>query len=373
MVATTARKPKLTSQLTGPLKVAVVGVGYLGKIHAKIYHDMPDVELVAVVDSDVKTAEAIARQYGCGALHSAAQLAGRVDAASVAVPTSVHLPVAEALLKNGIHIMLEKPVAPTVEESRAIVKLAAEQRAILQIGHLERFNAGVMKLAELADNPRFIEVHRLGAFVERGTDVDVVADLMIHDIDIVLSLVRAELKSVSATGTRVVTEHVDIANARLEFDNGAVANVTASRVSRNRFRRIRVFSGDGYLGLNFTDQQLDYTYPEKVGDGRFPKLVEQRVEVEPQLPLNAELAHFVECVRHKRKPLVTGEDGLLAVQVAQQVRRKIAESIQNAEVHQLHQPHKTLKQTSRNKPTKPAKPAKQAKQASRTKRRNKLS
>ena len=370
MVATTARKTKLTSHLTGPLKVAVVGVGYLGKIHAKIYHGMPDVELVAVVDSDAKTAEAIARQYGCGALHSAAQLAGRVDAASVVVPTSVHLPVAEALLKNGIHIMLEKPVAPTVEESRAIVKQAADQRVILQIGHLERFNAGVMKLAELADNPRFIEVHRLGAFVERGTDVDVVADLMIHDIDIVLSLVRAELKSVSATGTRVVTEHVDIANARLEFDNGAVANVTASRVSRNRFRRIRVFSGDGYLGLNFTDQQLDYTYPEKAGDGRFPKLVEQRVEVEPQLPLNAELAHFVECVRHKRKPLVTGEDGLLAVQVAQQVRRKIAESIQNAEVNQPHQPHKTPKQTSRNKTPKPTKPAKQANQ---TKRRNKLS
>lgn len=310
------------------LKVAVVGVGYLGKIHAKIYHDMPDVELVAVVDSDAKTAEAIARQHGCCALRSAAQLAGRVDAASIAVSTSVHLPVAKALLQNGIHILLEKPVAPTVEESQAIVKLAADNRAILQIGHLERFNAGVMKLAELADDPRFIEVHRLGAFVERGTDVDVVADLMIHDIDIVLSLVRAELKDVRATGARVVTEHVDIANARLEFDNGAVANVTASRVSRSRFRRIRVFCRDGYLGLNFTDQQLDYVFPEKAGNGgRFPQLVEQRVEVEPQLPLNAELAHFVECVRHKRKPLVAGEDGLLAVQVAQQVRRKIAESM----------------------------------------------
>ncbi len=306
----------------------MVGVGYLGKIHAKIYHDLPGVELVAVVDSDAKTATAVARQHGCSALHSVEELVGRVDAASIAVPTSIHLPVATPLLQNGIHVLLEKPVAPTVEESRAIVELAAKRGAILQIGHLERFNAGVMKLAELADDPRFIEVHRLGAFVERGTDVDVVADLMIHDIDIVLSLVRAELKQVRATGARVVTEHVDIANARLEFDNGAVANVTASRVSRNRFRRIRVFSRDGYLGLNFTDQQLDYVFPEASGgDCRFPRLVEQRVEVVPQLPLNAELAHFVECVRHKRKPLVAGEDGLLAVRVAQKVRRKIAESM----------------------------------------------
>ena len=317
-----------------PLKVAVVGVGYLGKIHARIYHDMPDVELVAVVDSDPETAAAVARQHGCAALSSTAELAGRVDAASIVVPTSAHRLVAEALLVNGIHVMLEKPVAPSVEESRVIVELAAANRAILQIGHLERFNAGVMKLAELADQPRFIEVHRLGAFVERGTDVDVVADLMIHDIDIVLSLVRAELKEVRATGARVLTAHVDIANARLEFDNGAVANVTASRVSRDRFRRIRVFSRDGYLGLNFTDQQLDYVFPEKLDpggipgeNGRFPRLVERRVEVEPQLPLNAELAHFVECVRHKRRPLVAGEDGLLAVQVAQQVRRKITESM----------------------------------------------
>ncbi len=318
------RKPNLTH----PLKVAVVGVGYLGKIHAKIYHNLPGTELVAVVDTDAKNVRAVARQYGCSALDRVEQLVGRVDAASIAVPTTAHLPVAEQLLRNGIHVLLEKPVAPTVEESRTIVKLAADNRVILQIGHLERFNAGVMKLAELADDPRFIEVHRLGAFVARGTDVDVVADLMIHDIDIVLSLVRAELKDVRATGARVVTEHVDIANARLEFDNGAVANVTASRVSRNRFRRIRVFSKDRYLGLNFTDQQLDSVFPEAATDGeRFPRLIEQRVEVEPQLPLNAELAHFVECVRHNRRPLVAGEDGLRAMQVAQQVRRKIAESM----------------------------------------------
>ncbi len=317
--------------MNAPLRVAVVGVGYLGRIHAEIYRDMPAVDLVAVVDSDPQRARQIAEQHGCDALHSAEQLVGRVDAASIVVPTSLHLPVAKVLLENGIHAMLEKPVAPTVEESEAIVDLAARHLLILQIGHLERFNAGVMKLAQLAKDPRFIEVHRLGAFVERAADVDVVADLMIHDIDIVLSLVPAALESVRATGARVVTEHVDIANARLEFANGAVANVTASRVSRNRFRRIRVFSQDAYLGLNFADQQLDHIYPGVAEDGcRFPPLIERRVAVEPQLPLNAELAHFVECVRHNRRPLVAGEDGLIAVQVAQLVRRKITESLETA-------------------------------------------
>ena len=318
----------MLKQVANPLRVAVVGVGYLGKIHAAIYHGMADVDLVAVVDIDRRVVERAAAEYGCAAFESASELIGKVEAVSIAVPTSAHLAVAEVLLSNGIHALLEKPVAPSVEESRVIVDLAAANGLILQIGHLERFNAGVMKLAELADDPRFIEVHRLGAFVERATDVDVVTDLMIHDIDIALSLVPAGLKSVAAAGARVITEHIDIANARLEFDNGAVANVTASRVSRNRFRRIRVFSRDGYLGLNFTDQQLDHVFPEaNKSGGAFPKLVERRLEVEPQLPLNAELAHFVDCVRHRRKPLVSGEDGLLAVQVAQQVRRKITESL----------------------------------------------
>jgi len=309
------------------LKVAVVGVGDFGAIHAKIYAAMPEVELVAVVDTDAARAAAVAARHNCEALDSAGQLAGRVEAASIVVPTSLHLPVARVLLENGIHAMLEKPVAPSIEESRAIVDLAAANGRILQIGHLERFNAGVMKLAELAQAPRFIEVHRLGVFVERATDVDVVADLMIHDIDIVLSLVPAALAEVRAAGARVITEHVDIANARLEFANGAIANVTASRVSRGPFRRIRVFSQDAYLALNFADQRLERISPGvAAADARFPPLLAEQVKVDAQLPLNAELAHFADCVRHRRRPLVSGEDGLLAVQVAQEVRRKIAES-----------------------------------------------
>lgn len=316
-----------------PLKVAVIGVGSLGAVHADIYGRMPGVELVAVADTVRARAESVARAHGCIALNSAQELIAErsqnpVDAVSIVVPTTAHRQVAEVVLGAGIHALLEKPVAETVADARAIVALAAKQKVVLQVGHLERFNAGVLKLAELADNPRFIEVHRLGAFVERATDVDVVADLMIHDIDIVLSLVQAELKHVFAAGARVITDHIDIANARLEFGNGAVANVTASRVSRGRFRRIRVFAACGYLGLNFADQQLDHVFPAAAGDGeKFPKLVERRVAVEPQLPLNAELAHFVDCARNGRRPLVAGEDGLIAVQVAQQVRQKIADSI----------------------------------------------
>jgi predicted dehydrogenase len=289
---------------------------------------MISVDLVAVMDIDEDAATTVANQCQCEALTSLDGLESRIDAVSIVVPTSKHLEVSRHFLNAGIHTMLEKPVAPGVRESREIVDLAKSNGTILQIGHLERFNAGVIKLAELATNPHFIEVHRLGEFVERATDVDVVTDLMIHDIDIVLSLVPSRLASVAATGTRVITDHVDIANARLEFENGAVANVTASRVSRNQFRRIRVFSEYSYLGLNFSDQQLEEVKPGKVQSGnRFPDLVHRDIDVTPQLPLNAELDHFVNCINSNSRPLVAGEDGLVAVEVAEMVRQKISDSI----------------------------------------------
>lgn len=310
------------------IKVAVIGVGYLGKIHAKIYQGMPNVDLVAVVDTSSSAVNAVCEQFGCQGFTNVEDLPRDIDAVSIVVPTSLHLPVSEFFLRRKIHTMLEKPIAPSVVESQKIVDMAEESGAILQIGHLERFNAGVMKLAELAANPRFIEIHRLGTFVERATDVDVVTDLMIHDIDIVLSLVDSPIRHISATGTSVVTDHVDIANARLEFDSGAVANVTASRVSRSQFRRIRVFSKQHYLGLNFADQQLEEVLPGEVKPGgRFPELINRKIHVEPQLPLDAELDHFIQCVENNTTPLVTGQHGLVAVQVAEMVRQKIASSM----------------------------------------------
>lgn len=310
-----------------PLRVAVVGVGYLGRIHAKIYHQMAAVELVAVVDRDPETAAQVAQMYPCEALTTHAQLPARVDAVSIAVPTSMHLPVARPFLQAGVHTLLEKPIAATTAESAALVAAAKASASILQIGHLERFNAGVMKLAELAITPRFIEVHRLGEFVARATDVDVVTDLMIHDIDIVLALAQAPLTTICATGLPVITQHVDIANARLEFADGMVANVTASRVSRGQFRRIRVFSAERYLGLNFQNQQLEEVRRSaKKADHGFPELAHRQIKVTPQPPLDAELAHFIACIRTNTQPLVDGEAGLIAVQTAERVREKIAQA-----------------------------------------------
>ncbi|MEC8871098.1 MAG: Gfo/Idh/MocA family oxidoreductase, partial [Pseudomonadota bacterium] len=225
-------------------------------------------------------------------------------------------------------VLLEKPVAHTLDDARLIVNEAEQSGAILQIGHLERFNAGVVRLHKELDRPRFIEVHRLSEFVERATDVDVVTDLMIHDIDIVLSLVRSELKYVSAVGASIVTNHVDIANARLEFEDGAIANVTASRVSAKRFRRIRVFADACYLALNFEDQQIEISRPGKrPPDGRFAPIINSSIQVEPTPPLDSELAHFVDCVRKGKQPLVTGSDGLQALKVAYDVREKIEKSL----------------------------------------------
>jgi predicted dehydrogenase len=306
------------------LRVGVVGVGYLGRFHARIFAVMPDVELVGIADVDPAAAAAAAGEHGCRCFAEAGELIGQVDAVSVVVPTSAHREVALPFLHAGVHMMLEKPVAASVAEAEEIVAAAEEAGVVLQVGHLERFNAGIMRLAEDVRNPRFIEAHRLGTFVERATDVDVVTDLMIHDIDIVLSLVKSEIVRIDATGLPVLTEHVDIANARIEFGNGAVANVTASRVSNKKFRRIRVFAQDSYHALNFIDQQIDVVKKGEPDPGsRFPRIETQRIEVQPHKPLDAELADFVATVRRGGTPVVTGRDGLAALSVATLVKEKI--------------------------------------------------
>lgn len=310
--------------MTAPLRLGVVGVGYLGSIHAKIYAGMPNVKLVGVADINADRAGEISSAFGCAGFTDPYALIGKVDAISVSVPTSVHGEVAMPYLDAGVHMLLEKPVAPTVREAEAIVAAAEQHGLILLIGHLERFNAGIMKLAESVGDPRFIESHRLGTFVERATDVDVVTDLMIHDIDIVLSLVKSELTYVSAIGTPVVTDRIDIANARLEFANNTVANVTASRVSTKKFRRIRVFGSDSYQALNFIDQQIEVVSRTEPAPGQmFPGLKTERLQIEPRPPLDAELEHFVQTVGSGGKPLVNGKDGIKALRVAEQVQKKI--------------------------------------------------
>lgn len=307
------------------MRVGVVGVGYLGKFHAKIYAQMSDVELVGVVDTDPARAAEIARSHGCSPFTDPKDLLDKVDAVSIVVPTVYHAAVARPFLERGIHMLMEKPITPGVEEAAALVRLAEQKGVVFQVGHIERFNAGIMELARRVDAPRFIEVHRLGTFVDRATDVDVVTDLMIHDIDIVLSLVKSPIRNIAADGVPVITDQVDIANARIEFDNGAVANVTASRVSNKKLRRIRVFGKEHYYGLDYIEQKLEIVraMPDPDG-GKWPKIVTETVAVTPQQPLDTELAHFVRAVRTGERPLVDGRVGLEALRVALLVKEKIA-------------------------------------------------
>lgn len=305
------------------LKVGVIGAGYLGRIHARIYAAMSAVELVGVVDIDEATAREVAGQCHCQAFTDPADLLGKVDAVSVVVPTIHHLEVARPFLEHGVHMLMEKPLAPSVEEAKTIVELAEQAGVTFQVGHLERFNAGVMALAEHCEDPRFIEVHRLGAFAGRATDVDVVTDLMIHDIDIVMSLVKSPLTAIAANGTAVITDHIDIANARMEFENGAVANVTASRVSNKKLRRIRVFGKRRYYGLDYIDQQLEVARITPSDENGWPQISTETLEISPRPPLDTELASFVDAVQTGAAPLVGGRIGLEALRVALLVTEKI--------------------------------------------------
>ena len=306
------------------LRAGVIGVGYLGRFHARIYNDMPGVDLVGIVDTDKATADKIAEEYGTQAHYDPMALLDSVDVVSVVVPTSLHREVAVPYLERGVHMLLEKPVASTLEDAQVIIDTAKQHGAILQVGHLERFNAGIMALADQVNEPRFIEAHRLGPFVDRATDVDVVTDLMIHDIDIVLALVKDKLTYISATGTPVLTDHVDIANARLEFANGAVANVTASRGSTKKFRRIRVFGRNAYRAINFVDQQLEEVRTGDIPEGgSYPEIIYTTHNITPTQPLDAELENFIDTVRSGSQPLVSGEDGLEALRVAMLVTDKI--------------------------------------------------
>ncbi|MCP4288781.1 MAG: Gfo/Idh/MocA family oxidoreductase [Gammaproteobacteria bacterium] len=316
--------------MTKSLRVGVVGVGYLGRFHALIYSRIPEVELVGVVDIDPKAAARVAAEAGCQVFSNGESLLGQVDAVSVVVPTSAHLEEARPLLNAGVHVLLEKPIASTREEGEEIVRLAEKAGVILQIGHLERFNAGVMALAERISRPKFIEAHRISGFVDRATDVDVVSDLMIHDIDIILSLVKSEITAISAVGTPVLTSHVDIANARLEFASGTVANVIASRVSEKTMRRFRVFEENRYESLDFIEQCIDTACPRAKPGEKWPEVVKKRVKVEPIKPLDAEIAAFVESVRSGKSPLVDGRVGQAALEVALRVKSEILARLESS-------------------------------------------
>jgi predicted dehydrogenase len=304
------------------VRAAVVGVGYLGRFHAEKYAADPAADLVAVVDTDAERAAAIAAELGVEALADHRALAGRVDCATVAVPTQYHYPVARDLLEAGIDVLVEKPLTTAVDEGKALVELAARGARVLQVGHLERFNPAMLALEGLVTQPRFIECHRLAPFTERGTDVDVVLDLMIHDLDVILSIVPSTIRSVEAVGVPVVTPSVDIANARLRFANGCIANITASRVSLKRERKLRIFQSDVYLAVDYGERRVRICRREPGDDGQAALVLEER-EVPEADALALEIAAFLRAVREREAPPVSGWDGLRALEVAHVIRESV--------------------------------------------------
>lgn len=304
------------------LKVAVVGVGYLGTFHAEKYAAHPDAELVAVVDADETRAHAVAERLRVGTAADVASLVGRIDCASVAVPTPQHHAVARALLDAGIDVLVEKPITTTVAEAQDLLERAARGGRVLQVGHLERFNPAIQAIVDQIHAPRFVESQRLAPFGERGTDVDVILDLMIHDLDLLLATVGSPLRSVDAVGIPVVTDSVDIANARLRFANGCVANVTASRVSAKRERKLRIFQSDAYFSIDFDERRVRIVRREARASGA-PALHFEEVVVEPGDALAAEIDAFLTAVRRREAPPVTGWDGLRALEVAEVIRESV--------------------------------------------------
>jgi len=309
--------------VTGPrLRAAVVGVGYLGRFHAEKYAAHAGAELVAVVDVDPARARAVAAALGVEAVTDHRALLGRIDCASVAVPTQLHHAVAGDLLEAGVDVLVEKPLTTTVAEGKALVELAVRRERVLQVGHLERFNPAIRALDGVLREPRFIECHRLAPFSERGTDVDVVLDLMIHDLDVILSMMPSALRSVEAVGVPVLTTSVDIANARLRFANGGIANVTASRVSLKRERKLRIFQPDAYLSVDYGERRVLICRREPGPDGQPALSLEER-EVPEADALGSEIDAFLRAVRERETPPVTGWDGLRALEVAHVIRESL--------------------------------------------------
>lgn len=326
-----------------PLKVAVIGVGHLGKEHARVCHALPDVTLTAIVDADTQRGQVLAQQYQTQFYTSYKPLLKQeLDAVSIVTPTITHYAIAREFIKRGVHTFIEKPITHKTADAQALIKLARQHKTVLQVGHIQRFNPAFQAVLSEIKEPRFIECHRLSGFTARSFDIDVILDLMIHDLDLALALNHAPLKQVEANGVKVLSDKIDIANARLVFRNGCVANLTASRISDKSMRKLRVFTRDAYFSVDFL--QPEATIYRRQISGRNLKnlmanvklsqlslqelMTQQIYQVQrPQLsqdePLRLELASFMDCVRTGQRPLVSGEDGYKALALAHQILKKL--------------------------------------------------
>ena len=311
------------------LRVGVVGVGYLGQFHAEKYSKMSDVELVGIVDINQSRAETVARKLNTTIYTEHQALFGKVDAVSIAVPTPSHFVIARDFLKNNIDILIEKPITQTIEEADELIRLSESKNLMVQVGHLERFNPAIVALKDIVKQPMFIESHRLSIFRERCTDVSVVLDLMIHDIDLILNFVRSDISGVRASGVPVVSEHIDIANARLEFESGCVANVTASRISTKDERKIRLFQRDAYVSVDFSKREITAIQQKNTDRcGLIPGMDIKKMSFETGDALENELASFVQAVIHRKIPEVTAQMGRDALKIALNVMDQIKEGVQ---------------------------------------------
>lgn len=302
------------------IKVGVVGVGSLGQHHARVYSEMPEVQLVGLYDANKRRSSKLAKKHNTRSFDTIDELAGEIEAASIVVPTDRHRAVAGALLEKGLHLLVEKPIATTTSEAEELVHIAKDNNAVLQVGHIERFNPVLATLEKSKLPPRFIEAHRLSPYpparkgaLPRGTEVSVVLDLMIHDIEIILHLVQSKVKSISAVGVPVLSSTEDICNARISFENGCVANVTASRISPERMRKIRVFREDAYISLDYMKQEGEIYFKSR------NRIKKEDIPVEREEPLMSELRAFVKCVATRGTPQVSGEQGAEALKIAMDV------------------------------------------------------
>lgn len=302
------------------LRVGIVGVGSIGKNHARIYSELPGVEFSAILDINPETASLVANQYGVKAVSTLAEFASLVDAATVATPTPYHYEVARLLVAEGKHLLIEKPITEAPDHAQELVRLAKEHGVVLQVGHVERFNPVLSALEKILTKVGFIEVHRLSPYPFRSLDIGVVLDLMIHDLEVVLHLVRSPVKSVDAVGIAVLSKGEDIANARIRFENGCVANITASRISPEKMRKIRIFQQTAYVSLDYQNQTGEIY---RLVDGAITR---SPVEIEKDEPLKRELQSFVECSRRGGQPVVSGSEAAAALELAIEITELIKQS-----------------------------------------------
>ena len=302
------------------LRAAVVGAGRLGTLHAQKYAALEGVQLAWVVDTDRTRAQKLAQETGARALFDCRELPGKVELVTVASPGITHYEVAAAMLGAGIDVLLEKPMAASLGEARQLADLATKHARVFQIGHLERFNPAIVRLRSIVSGPRFVECDRLAPFTERGTDVDVVLDLMVHDLDVILSLAPAEIASVEAVGVAVLTDTIDVANARIRFKSGLIANVSASRVAPRRERKIRFFQPDAYISVDYEARRVQvYRKSPPPAGAKFPVISAEQLDLSEGDPLAEEINSFVDAVRTRRTPAVTAVEGLRVMELSERI------------------------------------------------------